>query len=134
MINRDTLMKGLTKGDSRIRKTLDQAYNVDVSGRLLTLLENFGRNFPQETEISILKAPGRVNLIGEHLDYNSLPVLPMAMDYDMLVALSPRSDLEVRAVNPEFEDRAFEIEKENPALRDRRLGELYQGRSTGDRG
>ena len=114
MINRDTLMKGLTKGDSRIRKTLDQAYNVDVSGRLLTLLENFGRNFPQETEISILKAPGRVNLIGEHLDYNSLPVLPMAMDYDMLVALSPRSDLEVRAVNPEFEDRAFEIEKKIP--------------------
>lgn len=40
----------------------------------------------------IIKAPGRVNLIGEHTDYNDGFVLPCAIEYATLVAVSPRND------------------------------------------
>ena len=40
----------------------------------------------------IFRAPGRVNLIGEHTDYNDGFVLPMAIDRETAVAIAPRSD------------------------------------------
>ena len=41
---------------------------------------------------SIYRAPGRVNLIGEHTDYNQGYVLPAAIGFSCWVAISPRSD------------------------------------------
>lgn len=41
-------------------------------------------------------APGRVNLIGEHLDYNGGPVLPIAIGHHTMVALRVRSDEQVQ--------------------------------------
>jgi galactokinase len=43
------------------------------------------------------RAPGRVNLIGDHTDYCEGFVLPMAIDRDCLVAVAPRGDGRVRA-------------------------------------
>jgi galactokinase len=40
----------------------------------------------------IVSAPGRVNLIGEHTDYNEGFVMPFAIDRSTLVGVSPRSD------------------------------------------
>lgn len=40
----------------------------------------------------LARAPGRINLIGEHTDYNEGWVLPAAIDRDTLVAASPRAD------------------------------------------
>ncbi len=37
----------------------------------------------------VIRAPGRVNLIGEHVDYHRGPVLPMAIDRALVVAASP---------------------------------------------
>lgn len=53
----------------------------------------------------IAQAPGRVNLIGEHTDYNEGFVLPMAIDYYVRVALSRRKDQHLRFFSADFKDR-----------------------------
>lgn len=50
----------------------------------------------------VVRAPGRVNLIGEHTDYNGFPVLPMAIDRSIWIAIAARNDdaLVVRSITP----------------------------------
>jgi galactokinase len=50
----------------------------------------------------LFQAPGRVNLIGEHTDYNDGFVLPCAIDYKTVIAASPRSDEEVHVVAMDY--------------------------------
>jgi galactokinase len=59
----------------------------------------------------VSRAPGRVNLIGEHTDYNGLPVFPMALQREVRIALRPRSDgmVVLRNTNPRFSPVEFEI-------------------------
>jgi len=46
----------------------------------------------------LVRAPGRVNLIGEHIDYHQLPVLPMAIDREIRLLVRPRDDAVVCAM------------------------------------
>ncbi len=50
----------------------------------------------------VSEAPGRVNLIGEHTDYNELPVFPIALAERVRVWLRPRSDDTVRVGSARF--------------------------------
>lgn len=50
--------------------------------------QSFETNFGQSPELTVA-APGRVNLIGEHTDYNDGFVLPCAIDHETVVAISP---------------------------------------------
>ena len=60
------------------------------------------RNAPTHAAI----APGRVNLIGEHTDYNDGFVLPVALDKDVRVVFRPRADRRVRLYAVEFDSWA----------------------------
>src|SRR6266700_3965862 len=53
----------------------------------------------------LFSAPGRVNLIGEHTDYNEGFVLPMAVNRRTLVAAAGRKDSQIRI-------RSFDIERD----------------------
>ncbi len=62
----------------------------------------------------IVKAPGRVNLIGEHTDYNDGFVLPCALDFAAYVAVTKRDDQEVHvsALDYNKESCVFHINQE----------------------
>ena len=56
------------------------------------------------TEPSIFRAPGRVNLIGEHTDYNDGFVMPAAIGFYTWAAVSPRSDRAIHVRSEEFNE------------------------------
>ncbi len=60
--------------------------------------------------VFVVRAPGRVNLIGEHTDYNDGFVLPMAIDRAAWIALRPRADGRVVATSLDFDEtREFDL-------------------------
>jgi galactokinase len=68
-----------------------------------TLTQHFTRNFDGAPDL-IVRAPGRVNLIGEHTDYNDGFVLPMAIDYDIRIAARARPDHTVRLYSADLDN------------------------------
>ena len=75
--------------------------NTSIQQRVTT---EFVRRFNTLPQLMV-RAPGRVNLIGEHTDYNDGFVLPMAIDRAMWIALQPRSDDGVRAYSLDFDQK-----------------------------
>ena len=56
------------------------------------MIEQFRSLYGADSEPRFYRAPGRVNLIGEHTDYNLGFVLPIALDMACYVACAPSSD------------------------------------------
>ena len=69
----------------------------------------FGRPAQQ-----LVHAPGRVNLIGEHTDYNDGFVLPCAIDRGTVVAAAPRTDTRVRVVAADWNHELDEFALDAP--------------------
>jgi galactokinase len=57
----------------------------------------------QQSPRWVVRAPGRVNLIGEHTDYNDGFVLPLAIDRAVWLALRPRSDRRVAVYSVDYD-------------------------------
>ncbi len=87
------------------------------SGTTAKLADRFQKEFQAKPEI--FSAPGRVNVIGEHTDYNDGFVLPSAIGFYTRVAVSPRSDRKLVLRSTEFPE-VFEFDLSN--LPQRRLG------------
>ncbi|YCA17199.1 galactokinase [Vibrio sp. AK197] len=62
----------------------------------------------------LVQAPGRVNLIGEHTDYNDGFVLPCAINYQTVVAASRREDSLVRVVSADYQNQLDEFDLTQP--------------------
>ncbi|AZG77473.1 galactokinase [Methylocystis rosea] len=58
------------------------------------LIAAFRQSF--EREPRLFRAPGRINLIGEHTDYNDGFVMPAALDLSIWAAIAPRADRRLR--------------------------------------
>ncbi|HMG81505.1 MAG TPA: galactokinase family protein, partial [Ferruginibacter sp.] len=63
---------------------------------LLTYDENFGG------DPIIVRSPGRVNIIGEHTDYNEGFVLPAAIDKATFVAVGKREDDTIKLISKNY--------------------------------
>lgn len=59
--------------------------NIPSGERIQKLSEYYYNEFGSEPDF-YARVPGRVNLIGEHIDYCGYPVLPMALEQDIIVA------------------------------------------------
>jgi galactokinase len=67
------------------------------------ILDHFYQLY-QHSPALLVRAPGRVNLIGEHTDYNDGFVLPLAIDRAVWIALRPRQDDQVHITSLDFEE------------------------------
>lgn len=81
---------------------------VDLTQLQQAFQQRYGR------EPRFFRAPGRVNLIGEHTDYNEGFVLPLAIDRATMVAGAARSDQLIRAFSLELNEQ-IEFTLEQPA-------------------
>lgn len=77
-------------GDARVRTLFQNAFGSESSG--------------------VWSAPGRVNLIGEHTDYNGGLCLPIALEHRCYVALTPRADSQVRLVSAQASGQVWEAD------------------------
>lgn len=68
-----------------------------------TVVQRFHALFG-EAPAFVVRAPGRVNLIGEHTDYNDGFVMPMAIERAIYIALRPRPDAHVMMTSLNFEE------------------------------
>ncbi|OGS22644.1 MAG: galactokinase [Elusimicrobia bacterium RIFOXYA2_FULL_39_19] len=103
-----------------LKKRIEQIYGKHYPelkktiNRYEGLIKQFKKVYPKAGRFSIYRAPGRINIIGEHTDYNGMPVFPMTIDKDIVIIAAPRKDNEVIYKNVDsknFQDRNFIIEK-----------------------
>ena len=63
----------------------------------------------------VFRAPGRVNLIGEHTDYNDGFVMPAAIDFYTWVSIAPREDRKLAIYSEEFSEGVeFDLDESDP--------------------
>ncbi len=87
---------------------------MTVSSEFGPLLERFRTAFPRSGPLWCVRAPGRINLIGEHTDYNGFPVMPMAIDRAVRIVCAPRSDrvVDLRDANEaDYGPRRFAVSR-----------------------
>lgn len=64
----------------------------------------------------VIQAPGRVNLIGEHTDYNDGFVLPCAIDYKTVISCAPRGNRTVRVIAADYDNQTDEFSLDAPII------------------
>jgi len=84
--------------------------------RCKTVVRTFKKRYGV-TPLFLCRSPGRVNIVGEHVDYSGYAVLPMAIENDALIAVGQIKDSSLPTVclsnlNPSFEERSTPIQLE----------------------
>jgi galactokinase len=91
---------------------------MDLNSKIESLKAEFGKIFGGESKI--YRAPGRVNLIGEHTDYNDGFVMPAAIDRYTWMAVASRNDRRIRIHSTLFSETVeFDPYEENAHREDK---------------
>jgi galactokinase len=89
-----------------------------VSNLNQQLLQDFFATAFEHAADFVVQAPGRVNLIGEHTDYNGGFVLPAAINYSTWIAASARSDRDLRVIARDFDHQEVQFSLDAPMQQD----------------
>ncbi|KAG2175038.1 hypothetical protein INT43_006100 [Umbelopsis isabellina] len=96
--------------------SLDAIYDTSMvanqGARYQALVDKFEQQYNSKPEF-IARSPGRVNLIGEHIDYCGFGVLPMAVDRDVIMAVATTDDdtkIRIANINSKYPAREFDFE------------------------
>jgi galactokinase len=101
---------GDTVEDSDVRHGNDE---MTIADNLTTEFLRLWGGIP-----SLYRAPGRVNLIGEHTDYNDGFVMPAALEFSTMTAILPRSDRRLRIHSLALSETVeFDLDGSDPAPR-----------------
>ena len=95
-------------GDEKVIEERRKAY--------LRALRHFGEIYGADAEVVVSRAPGRVNLMGRHVDYMGGSVNPMATDMEIFALVQERQDdwVTLHNMDPEFGVKKFRIGDELP--------------------
>src|SRR5258708_28441803 len=77
--------------------------DATLKGRAPILVEKFVQLYGAEP--LVVQAPGRVNLIGEHTDYNECFVFTAAINFQTRVAIAPRVDRRLVVTSENYSER-----------------------------
>lgn len=69
-----------------------------------SLVDEFASRFGDANDVSVVMAPGRVNLIGEYTDFNDGYVLPMTVDRGVYFGIRKRADQRVRVASIRYDE------------------------------
>src|SRR5690349_10632057 len=89
---------------------------------MIDVVEAFQKRYSRVPQL--YHAPGRINLIGEHTDYNEGFVMPFAIDRGITVAAAPRDDLEILVFSLDLQ-AAAKISLEAPEHKGSRIWKDY---------
>ncbi|KAF0040974.1 hypothetical protein F2P81_006872 [Scophthalmus maximus] len=121
-------LTNVNSADSHSYKLVEMATNppklktqITANERLQNLKNTFERKYG-ESPLFYACAPGRVNLIGEHIDYCGYSVLPMAIEQNILTAVSVNvsGTIQLANMNPQYKDftvpcsEDIDIDRDNP--------------------
>ncbi|MFH1759736.1 MAG: galactokinase [bacterium] len=119
----DNLLKGHSCShafENTLLEHFQNNYDYRNHGKIVmegykTLVKKYKELYNRD-EMVIARAPGRINLIGEHTDYNGCPVLPMAVNRDIVAAFYPTNNNEIilSNIDADFSPRRFDIDIEIP--------------------
>ena len=105
----------LDPGSERGQRLIERTYGVGgslVQERLRALrsvVRLFARAHGSGRKLFLVRAPGRINLMGRHIDHQGGFVHAMALDCEIVMAASPRPDDVIRMVNADPVDRPHQV-------------------------
>src|SRR5690606_22639345 len=81
--------------------------NIENDNAADAIIDNVKHRFLElyDTEPRIFTSPGRINLIGEHTDYNNGLVLPAAIDKAIVLAIAQREDQQINIFSESYQMR-----------------------------
>jgi galactokinase len=87
----------------------------DIAALRAWLTQHVPEATARPDDVRVARAPGRINLIGEHTDYNEGLVLPMAIDLEIAIVFIPSGDRIVRLSRFDTaEENGFELDGAAP--------------------